>query len=101
MLRNTLKRRYSIIMTNYKMDNPIKIVRVRGRQPYILDAKSVISVMSSDDYPKFTFDSKNRRLYIIDNYNKSQDYLYGKEYKVEYILDLQLIREEKIKQILE
>jgi hypothetical protein len=83
------------------MDKPIKIVRVRGRQPYIIDAESVLSVMSSDTYLKFTFDYKNRRLYIIDYYNNSQDYLYGKEYKVEYILDLQLVREEKIKQILE
>jgi hypothetical protein len=83
------------------MDKPIKIIRVRGRQPYILDAESVISVMSSDIYLKFTFDFRNRRLYIIDYYNNSQHYIYGKEYKVEYILDLQLIREEKIKKILE
>lgn len=86
-----------------KTTNMVKKVKiVRGRTPYITDAESILSVRSIYDSAdlKYTFNYENRRLSIIDVYERSQDYLYGKEYRVEYIVDLQLIREEKIKEIL-
>jgi len=83
------------------MNKKVKIVR--GRSPYIADAKSVLNVRSTYDSVdlKFTFNCENRKLSIIDEYRRSQDYLYGKEYRVEYMVDVQLVREEKIKKLLE
>ena len=80
-----------------------KVKIVRGRTPYITDAESILSVRSIYDSSdlKYTFNYENRRLYIIDEYERSQDYIYGKEYRVKYLLDLQLVREEKIKEILQ
>ena len=80
-----------------------KVKIVRGRTPYIIDAESILSVRSIYDSAdlKYTFNYENRRLYIIDEYERSQDYIYGKEYRVKYLLDLQLVREEKIKEILQ
>lgn len=80
-----------------------KVKIVRGRTPYITDAESILSVRSIYDSAdlKYTFNYENRRLYIIDEYERSQDYIYGKEYRVKYLLDLQLVREEKIKEILQ
>lgn len=77
---------------------------VRGKTPYLMDAISVLSVRKLfDDNAecKFDFNCVSKKLTILDNYKTQQDYMYGKEYRVEYLPDLQYIREEKIKEILE
>lgn len=79
-----------------------KVKIVKGRTPYITDAENILSVRSIYDSVdlKYIFNYENRRLYIMDGYERRQDYIYGREYRVKYLIDLQLVREEKIKEIL-
>jgi len=75
---------------------------VRGRTPYIYDAESVISVSCpySDITYSFEFNINDRRLRIADHYTKSSEYMYGKKYRIIYIIDRQILREEQIKKLL-
>jgi hypothetical protein len=74
----------------------------RGRTPYIYNAECVISVRTSNSGStlKFDFDVSKKKLHIHDEYNTTNERLYGKEYVVKYIIDKQINREEKIKIIL-
>lgn len=77
-----------------------KVKIVKGSNPILSEALSVLSV-HSDRELRFDFNTITKKLKIFD-YNKTlQEQMYGKSYRVVYIEDLQVTREEKIKKILE
>lgn len=81
-----------------------KVKIVRGSNPFLSEACSVLSVQpqySDREELRFDFNTITKKLKIFD-YNKTlQEQMYGKSYRVIYIEDLQVTREEKIKKILE
>lgn len=78
-----------------------KVKIVRGSNPTLSEALSVLLVQNGGEELGFNFNTITKKLKIFD-YNKTlQEQMYGKSYRVVYIEDLQVTREEKIKKILE
>ena len=81
------------------MNKKIKIVR--GKQPYLYDAKAVLIVKHNGVECNYAFNTETRRLNIFDTYKTQQEYLFGRQYWVYYLIDEQILREEQIKKLLE
>lgn len=81
------------------MNKRIKIVR--GKRSYLYDTESVLIVKHNGVECKYAFNPETKRLDVFDTYKTQQEYMYGREYWVYYLVDKQILREEQIKKLLD
>lgn len=81
------------------MNKRIKIVR--GKRSYLYDAESVLIVKHNGVDCEYTFNTETKRLDVFDTYKTQQEYMFGREYWVYYLVDKQILREEQIKKLLD